>query len=172
MSSSSQFGPSAPPPKSSGGRSVLIIILIVMGVLLLSCAGICGGVVFLTRSAAEAGMAYVELLPTMDRGNRAPLMNDQQVIDKLGEPVELSTIPARTGKGELKPGERGFRVLAQGLENDRPTSRPRRPRTSAPGRSLPSRYRRPTAATFNVPPPAASGPDVQFDMPDVPVETK
>jgi hypothetical protein len=147
-----------------------VIILIVMGVLLLACAGICGGIVFLTRSAAEAGMAYVELLPTMDNAMNAA-MNDQQVIDKLGGPVEVSAIPARTGSGELKGANEDFEFSLKGSK------------TSAKVKASASKelgtwkvtaitVQTADGATFTVTPPAATGPDVQFEMPDVPEETK
>ena len=94
--SSSQFGPSAPPPQKSGGGSVLTIVLIVFGVLLLLCAGACGGCVYLTQSAVSSVAAQVELSPVMIASMLAT-QSDQQVIDKLGEPIEITASQMRTG---------------------------------------------------------------------------
>jgi hypothetical protein len=168
--STSQFGPSTPPPQSSGGRSVLLILLIVFGVVLLACAGICGGIVIFTRIAAEAGMAYVELLPTMDSAISAA-QNDQQVIDKLGEPIEITALPSRIGKGELKGANEDFEFSLKGSKT---TAQVKASASKDAGtwKITAITVQTSDGATFTVPPPAATGPDVQFEMPDMPEETK
>jgi len=170
MSSSSQFGPSAPPPQKSGGTSVLMIVLIVFGVLFLLCAGICGGCMILTRSAAQSGMAYVELLPTMESAISAA-QRDPQVIDKLGEPIEITSIPARTGSGELKGANEDFEFKLKGSKGTA-TVKGSAMKDVGTWKVTAITVQTSDGATFNVPPPAATGPDVNFEMPDVPEETK
>ena len=170
MSSSSQFGPSTPPPPSSGGRSVLTIVLIVFGVLLLLCAGICGGCVYLTKNAVEAGAAWAELTPVMSAAMSA-VQNDPQVIDKLGQPIEVTSIPVRTGTGELKSANEDFEFS---LKGPKAAAEVKGSATKDVGTWKVTAITVQTSdgATFNVPPPAATGPDVQFDMPEVTEETK
>lgn len=169
MSSSSQFGPSAPPPQSSSGRSILMILLIVFGVLLLSCVGVCGGIALWTRSAIKSGAAWIEMTPVMSAAMSAT-QRDPQIIDKLGEPVEPISIPARTGSGELTSNE-DFQFELKGPKG---TAKVKGSATKEVGTWKVTAITVQTSdgATFNVPPPAATGPDVKFDMPDVPEETK
>jgi hypothetical protein len=170
MSSSSQFGPSTPAPQKSGGGSVLMIILIVCGVLLLLCAGICGGCVYVTQSAVTSGAAWVELTPVMSAAMNAA-QSDQQVLDKLGEPIEISAIPTRTGTGELKPANEDFQFELKGPKG---TAKVKGSATKDVGtwKVTAITVQASDGATFTVPPPAATGPEVEFDMPEMPDETK
>jgi len=167
MSSSSQFGPSAPPPQKSGGSSVLMIVLIVFGVLFLLCAGICGGCVYLTQSAVTSGAAWVELTPVMSAAMNAA-QSDQQVLDKLGEPIEIIAIPTRAGSGELKPANEDFQFELKGPKG---TATVKGSATKDVGTWKVTAITVQTSdgATFTVQPPAATGPDVNFEMPE---ETK
>lgn len=79
MSSPAPYGEQ---PKSSGG-SFLTIILIVLGVIFLLCAGVCGGCYIL---ASRAGTAMVLELQAFGPSLAASM--SQEVIDKLGNPVE------------------------------------------------------------------------------------
>ena len=170
MSTPSQFGPSTPPPKRSSGSSVLIIILIIFGVLLLSCAGICGGCALWTRSAAQSGMAYVELLPTMESAVSAA-QNDPQVTSKLGEPVEISSLPARTGKGELTANE-DFECDLRGPNG---TAKLKGSASKADGfwKVTAITVQTSDGSTFTVPPPTTGGGTVEFqEVPEMPEETK
>jgi hypothetical protein len=114
MSHPSQY---SPPPQQSGGggTSVLVIVLIILGVLLVVCGGLCAGCVyFVGRSATVVqkgiaeGIKFVQLAPAYSEAQEAVAAN-QQVIDRLGEPIEpvVSASPFRhEGKGELnKSGE-------------------------------------------------------------------
>jgi Cytochrome oxidase complex assembly protein 1 len=169
VSSSSQFSPSTPPTQSSSGRSILLILLIVFGVLLLSCVGVCGGIALWTRSAIKSGAAWIEMTPVMSAAMSAT-QSDPQVIDKLGEPIEPTSIPTRTGRGELTSNE-DFQFELKGPKG---TAKVKGSATKEVGTWKVTALTVQTSdgATFNVPPPAATGPDVKFDMPDVPVETK
>jgi len=168
--SSSQFGPSAPPPQKSGGGSVLMIVLIVFGVLLLLCAGACAGCVYLGQSAVSSVAAQVELSPVMIASMLAT-QSDQQVIDKLGEPIEITASPLRTGSGELKSANEDFQFELKGPKG---TAKVKGSATKDAGTWKVTAITVQTSdgATFTVPPPAATGPDVNFTMPDVPEETK
>lgn len=168
--STSQFGPSPTPPQGSGGRSVLFIILIIFGVLLLICAGICGGCVMAARSGMEAGAAWIELAPTMTSAMTAT-QADPQVIDKLGEPIEVTSIPARIGKGELNTLNEDFEFS---LKGPKASAKVKGSATKELGTWKVTAITVQTSdgATFNVQPPAPGGPDVQFDMPEMPEETK
>jgi hypothetical protein len=79
MSSPAPYGEQ---PKSSGG-SFLTIILIILGVIFLLCAGVCGGCYIL---ASRAGTAMVLELQAFGPSLAASM--SQEVIDKLGDPVE------------------------------------------------------------------------------------
>ena len=170
MSTPSQFGPSGPPPQRSSGTSVLIIILIIFGVLLLSCVGICGGCAIWTRSAAQSGIAYVELLPTMESAVSAA-QNDPQVTAKLGEPVEISSLPARAGKGELKPANEDFECELRGPNG---TAKVKGSATKADGfwKVTAITVQTSDGSTFTVPPPASGGSVDFTDEPEMPEETK
>jgi len=143
-----------------------MIILIVLGVLLLLCAGICGGCVYLTQSAVSSGAAWIELSPVMSASMLAT-QSDQQVIDKLGEPIEITAIPTRIGTGELKPQNEDFQFEMKGPKG---TAKVKGSATKDVGTWKVTAITVQTSdgATFNVPPPEATG-DVNFDMPE---ETK
>lgn len=169
MSASSQFGPSTPPPQSSGGRSVLMIVLIVFVVLLLSCAGICAGVTYMFGRAATEVSAAIGLIPIQQAALEA-VRNDQQVKDKLGDPLPEMVIHIREGSGELKANE-NFHFEIQG---PKASAKVLCSATNDTGtwKLTAITVQTSDGATFTVPPPAATGPDVQFDMPDMPEEAK
>jgi Cytochrome oxidase complex assembly protein 1 len=114
MSHPSQFGP--PPQQSGGGgTSVLVIVLIVLGVLFVVCGGLCAGCVFVARKASveigkglEEGLKSLQLAAAFAEAQEAVASN-QQVIDRLGEPIEPApAVPPfrHEGKGKLnKSGE-------------------------------------------------------------------
>jgi len=114
MSNPSQYGP--PPQQSGGGgTSVLMIVLIVLGVLVVMCAGLCGGCYLVARKAGtaigkglEEGVKYVQLMPAYVEAQQA-VASHQPAIDRLGEPIEpaATASPFRhEGKGPLnKSGE-------------------------------------------------------------------
>jgi hypothetical protein len=114
MSTPSQFSPSpAPQPSGGGGMSVLMILLIVGGVLLLVCAGICGGCVLaVNRAATEIGSA-VGLAPVYAQATEA-VTTDAAVLEKLGDPVTPMSVPLREGSGELKPAGETFNFEISG----------------------------------------------------------
>ena len=106
MSSPSQFGPS-PQQSGGGGSSVLVIVLIILGVMLLACAGLCGGCYLVARRAGESiskgveeGIKIALLSPAFAEAEESATSN-AEVIQRLGEPVELKTFPQRQGSGEL-----------------------------------------------------------------------
>lgn len=169
MSSSSQFGPSAPAPQKSGGGSVLMIILIVCGVLLLLCAGICGGCAFMFGSFATEVNSAVEL-SAVQNAALAAIRNDQQVKDKLGEPLPEFVVPIREKSGELKPEGENFHFDLQGPKG---TAKVLCSATKEDGTWKVTAITVQTSdgATFTVPPPEPTG-DVQFDMPETTDETK
>src|SRR6185295_10055273 len=100
MSVPSQFGP--PPHQSGGGgRTVLVVVLIVLGLMLLGCAGLCAGCYVVARRAGESvskglqeGLRMVLLTPAYAAAQEAVTTN-AQVIDRLGEPIEMNTEPQR-----------------------------------------------------------------------------
>jgi len=114
MSNPSQYGPPSQ-QSGGGGTSVLMIVLIVLGVLVVMCAGLCGGCYLVVRRAGteigkglEEGIKYVQLTPAYVEAQQA-VASHQPVIDRLGEPIEPSgdAAPFRhEGKGALnKSGE-------------------------------------------------------------------
>jgi len=165
--STGQFDP-GPQRRGGGGMSVLVIILIVLGVLVLLCAGICGGCVYVAQNAARSGMAWAELMPTMDQAISA-VSSDPQVIDKLGEPVEINTLPARDGSGELKPGGEDFHFTVKGPKGTGKVKGTAR-QESGSWRITALTVQASDGSTFNVPPPQTSGPEVRYDMPPTPEE--
>ena len=98
-----------PPRRSSGGSNWLVVVGVILLLIVLACGGICGGCVYLGRQAAnQVGNAVekmAENLPLMPAMMAAQLAvtSDPQVIDRLGEPVSLTSSPARQGEGKLKP---------------------------------------------------------------------
>ncbi len=168
MSAPGPYNPNPQPSRSGGGGlSVLMIILIIGGVLLLACAGICGGCLYVGRNAAQSGMAWAELLPTMDRAS-TEVINDPQVIEKLGEGVTISEIPARDGSGELKAGGEDFHFGVTG-PNGTATVQCSAFQDSGSWKITVISVRFSDGTTLNVPPPAA-GSDVEFNMPEMPGE--
>lgn len=164
--STGQFDPGPQPPRGGGGMSVLVIILIILGVLVLLCAGICGGCVYAIRKGAESGTAYIELLPTMDQAISA-VSSDPQVIDRLGEPVEISTLPARDGSGELAPAGENFHFTVKGPKGTANVTGTARQELGS-WRIIALTVQTSDGSTFNVPPPERSGPEVQYEMPPTP----
>jgi len=114
MSAPSQF---SPPPSSGGGSSALTIILIVVAVLLLGCAGLCAGCLYVAgRGAKEAGKLIEE---TVKLGGayvttESAVRGDQQVIDRLGEPIEMTSQPKRQNTGEYNPSGETFQFDLKG----------------------------------------------------------
>lgn len=166
MSTPSQFSPApAPQPSGGGGMSVLMILLIIGGILLLVCAGVCGGcVLMVNRAATEVGSA-IELLPVQISAMSA-VEADQGVRDKLGEPIEQTSPPVREGSGELKSSETfNFEISGpNGTAKVKATAEKDAGSWSIKAITVMAS----DGTSINVPPPAASGPDVQFDMSDMP----
>ncbi|MEX2176610.1 MAG: cytochrome c oxidase assembly factor Coa1 family protein [Pirellulaceae bacterium] len=120
MSTPGNFDPNLPPPqRSSGGGSVLMIVLIVVGVLLLTCAGICGGCIYVMQvGMQEAGTeigAIIELTPTTKRAVEIA-KTDPQVLDRLGNPIAAVGVPVRDGQGEIDPVHESFHVDLRGSQ--------------------------------------------------------
>jgi hypothetical protein len=145
--------------------SVLMILLIIGGVLLLVCAGVCGGCALMaSRTVQEVGQAF-ELLPVQIAAMQA-VQENQEIRDKLGEPVAQTSPPVREGSGELKSSETfNFEVSGpNGTAKVKATAE-----KSAGTWSIKAITAMASDGTsINVPPPAATGPDVQFDMSDMP----
>jgi hypothetical protein len=88
------------PPQSSGGGNTLVIVLVTLGVVVLLCAGICGGCYLLAnRVVTEAGKqidklgdAAGELVASAAMHTQATMQVQQnaQVIEKLGMPLEIT----------------------------------------------------------------------------------
>jgi hypothetical protein len=166
MSAPGPYNPNPQPPRSGGGLSVLMIILIVAGVLLLLCAGICGGCVLVAqRTATEFGSA-LELLPVQMAASSA-VEGDPAVIEKLGEPIEQSSPPARQGSGEIKPAGETFTFDISGPNGTGKVTATAMKDAGA-WKVTVITVQCSDGTTLNVPPPPAAGPDVQFDMPDMP----
>ena len=112
MSNPSQYGP---PQQSGGGMSVLMIVLIVLGVLVVMCAGLCGGCYLVVRRAGteigkglEEGFKSIQLAAAYSDALEI-VKENEQVLDRLGEPIEpVVAMPLyrHDGKGPLnKSGE-------------------------------------------------------------------
>jgi Cytochrome oxidase complex assembly protein 1 len=108
-----------PPPKS-GGSSWLIVLLVTLALMLLTCAGLCGGCVYLgQRAAVQVGKAAGEfavqlaLLPAFAATQQA-VDSDPQVIERLGQPIETLAMPTRQNRGELKPSGETFQYDIRG----------------------------------------------------------
>lgn len=117
MSTPGKFETGGPPPRGGGSR-VLITILIVVGVLLVACAGLCGGCIFVAQRAAKEAQraakevgeevgAAIELMPVMTSVQTA-VAEDDQVKQRLGEPVQITSTPERGNTGELDPVHESF----------------------------------------------------------------
>ena len=116
----STSGPYAPPPQRSGGSNVLVILLVIGGIVLLACAGLCGGCVILGQRAAKeiekgAGefATTIQLAPAYGAAEAA-VTSDPQVTARLGEPIETTSIPKRQGSGDLKTTGETFQFDIQG----------------------------------------------------------
>jgi hypothetical protein len=122
MSHPSQFSPS-PQQSGGGGTSVLVIVLVILGVLLVVCGGVCAGCVYLARSSVgvvqkglEEGVKFVQLAPAYKEANLA-VMNNEQVIDRLGEPIEpteATPLFRHDGKGPLNKSGETFQFDVKG----------------------------------------------------------
>lgn len=168
MSAPGPYNPNPQPPRSSGGLSVLMIILIIAGVLLLLCAGICGGCVLVAqRTATEFGSA-IELLPVQLAASEA-VESDPAVIEKLGEPIEQSSPPVRQSSGEIKPAGETFTFDISGPNGTAKVTSTAMKDAGA-WKVTVITVQCSDGTTLNVPPPEATGPDVQFDMPEMPEE--
>lgn len=101
-------GPITPPPTPpQSGGGFLKIVLIILGVLVLGCAGVCGGCVCIAQRSAKDFGNYAELLPVMS-GAVVHVQDDQRVKDKLGEPVVSPGLPGRDNSGEVNPVHESF----------------------------------------------------------------
>jgi hypothetical protein len=118
------------------------------------------------QAATEIGSA-MELVPVQNAA-LAAVRNDQQVKDKLGEPLPDFVLHIRDGSGELKPSGENFHFDLQGPQG---TAKVLCSATKDVGtwKITAITVQTSDGATFTVPPPAATGPDVNFEMPD---ETK
>ena len=105
------------PPQRSGGSRTLVTILIIAGVLLVACAGICGGCVFVmqraVRQGALEGGAFIELAPVMSSVESA-VSDDAQVKQRLGEPVQVTSTGKRVNTGEVNPVHESFTIGISG----------------------------------------------------------
>jgi Cytochrome oxidase complex assembly protein 1 len=94
---------------NSGGSSWLIVLLVILLLLVVTCAGLCGGCVYLGRQAAvQVGKAaqefvgFLQLVPAYAATQQA-VDNDPQVIDRLGQPIATQAMPTRQSTGDLNP---------------------------------------------------------------------
>jgi hypothetical protein len=111
--------PNQPGPSSGGGSSVLAIVLIVVGVILLACAGICGGCLYVAGKGASAVNKGIEeglkqlQLATAYAATEAAVQQNEQVKARLGEPVTAEP-PQRQGTGDLKLSGETFQFDIKG----------------------------------------------------------
>jgi hypothetical protein len=122
MSHPSQFGPS-PQQSGGGGSSVLVIVLVVLGVLVVVCGGLCAGCFYMAgksvtvvQKGIEEGVKFVQLAVAYKEANLA-VMNNEQVIDRLGEPiepVEAAQLFRHEGTGPLKKSGETFQFDVKG----------------------------------------------------------
>jgi hypothetical protein len=168
MSAPSQFGPT--PPRSSGGMSVLVIVLIILGALVLVCGGLCAGCVYIGQQAASGIATMAELVP-MQFNALAAIQEDQPAIDKLGEPIEIDGILERAGSGELKAAGEDFSF---GVRGPKGTAKVKCTAVKDTGawKLTVITLQTSDGTTLSVPPPEVSAPDMQFEVPEVPEETK
>ena len=145
---------------------MLVIILIVLGVLLLACAGICGGCLLVAqRAATEVGSA-IELLPIQAAASEA-VLGDPAVMEKLGAPVQQTSPAAREGSGEVQPAGETFTFDLSGPKG-KAKVRCSALKDAGTWRLTVITVECSDGTTLNVTPPAPSGPNVQFDMPETP----
>jgi hypothetical protein len=108
---------SSSPP--SGGSSALKVVLIVLAVMALACAGTCAGCVYLAKQGANiAQQKAKELIDQAQlemayQTTRDAVSRDEQVVEKLGEPLNFTT-PKRDGTGELKRSGETFQMDVTG----------------------------------------------------------
>jgi hypothetical protein len=149
---------------------VLVIVLIVAGLIVLACAGLCGGCLYLTRQAVhEAGAeigALIEL-STVHEQARAAVVNDPAVKEKLGDPVEADELVEREGGGELKRGGETFHFEARGASDTTAQVTCTAMDDDGVWRLTVITVQCSDGTTINVTPPPPGGPELQFDMPDV-----
>jgi Cytochrome oxidase complex assembly protein 1 len=122
MSHPSQY---SPPPQQSGGggTSVLVIVLVILGVLVVVCGGVCAGCFYLVGKSAtvvqkglEEGFKFVQLAAAYSEAHEA-VSENQQVIDRLGEPIEpvqATPLFRHDGKGPLKKSGETFQFDVKG----------------------------------------------------------
>ena len=112
--------PNQPGPSSGGGSSVLAIVLIVGGVILLACAGICGGCLYVAGKGASAAKQSIEeglkqmQLAAAYAATEAAVRENEQVKARLGEPVTTETPYQRQNTGDLKPAGETFQFDIKG----------------------------------------------------------
>ena len=98
---------SSPEPygqQNSGGGSFFTIVLVILGIILLMCAGVCGGCVFLGYRAQQGAQQMLQTLSLAIRVG-APFMavsNSPEVIAKIGEPIEHN---GENAMREISPNE-------------------------------------------------------------------
>lgn len=116
----STSGPYGQPPQRSGGSNVLMILLVIAGVVLLACAGVCGGCLFIGQRAAkemEKGAGEfantLQLTPAYAAAQNA-VSSDPQVAGRLGGPITTTSTPQRQGSGNLKATGETFQFDIQG----------------------------------------------------------
>ena len=96
-------------PRSSGGSSWLVVLLVILGLIVLTCGGLCAGGIYVgQRTVATAGKAagefitYLALMPAFAATQQA-VNSDLQVRDRLGEPINAVAMPTRENVGVLNP---------------------------------------------------------------------
>jgi len=107
----------SPPPSSGGGMSVLAIVLIIAGVVLLACAGICGGCLYVAgKGASEVGKVIQEgvMLGGAYQTALDAASQDSKVVERLGESIERVTEPKRKNIGEFQPAGETFQFDIKG----------------------------------------------------------
>jgi hypothetical protein len=174
MSAPGQFDPAPAPQKSGGGMSVLVIILIVVGVLILACAGLCAGCVYsagqAVKKVGEEVGAAIELSMVYEAAPGA-VTSDPAVIEKLGEPVVMEGLPTREGVGELKTGGETFTFDVRGPMGQAQVTASAFKDAGA-WKITVITVQFPDGTTINVPPPVVEAPELNFDMPESPDDTK
>jgi hypothetical protein len=108
-----------PPPKS-GGSSWLVVLLVILGLLVITCAGLCGGCIYVgQRAAVQVGKSvneaasYFVLMPAFAATQEA-VDHDSQVIDRLGQPLESIQMPQRQSAAPLNPKGETFQYDIRG----------------------------------------------------------
>lgn len=108
-----------PPPRKSG-VGWLTVFMVVLLLIVLSCAGLCGGCYMVGRNVSrrasksfEEGLEYIQLMPAFVATQQAVLANPQ-VIDRLGEPISIPAMPTRKTQGKLNPKGETFQFDISG----------------------------------------------------------